>query len=160
MEIKSKLEEIKQITKELIEIQYEKENIVQQINQYQSTVDTYMNRMKRAESLLAIEIDPEISILTESTNQKINILKQQIQNYYMQHKTLSDNYDMQFEKRKNIVNNVLNEMNKNVEYFYPFDVKRPTIRIVKYYNITDDGDLICEMRYESNSFFNENFRQI
>lgn len=155
-----KLEEIKKLTKELSNIQNEKENMSQQINHYQSTVATYMNRMKRAESLLQIDLDPEISVLTESTNQKIKTMETQIQNYYMHHQALSDKYDQCFEKRKNIVHNVLNEMNQHVEYFYPFGNERPTIRMAKYYNITNDGDLICEMRFESNSFFNENFHQI
>lgn len=153
------LDQIKQLSMELEKINIEKDLTSQQLNQYRTSVSSYIHKIRRAESLLEFD-DPEISSLTEATTQKVRNMEDKIQSFNDDYEKLCENYENIFEKRKSIVNKVVQELNQSITYAYPFGTEEPTIRMGKYYKITDDGDVVCELKYESNSFFNKNFRQI
>lgn len=154
------LQEIKQLSEQIETIESEKEYLNQQLNQYKSSVSNFIHRFRRAESLMEIEHDPDLASLTETTNQKVRTMEDKIQGLVDQISKLETQYEQIFEQRRVIVQQVVDELNKTIIYAYPFGMEKPTIRMGKYYHITDDGDVMCEMRFESNSYFNDEFYPI
>lgn len=158
-ELRPDLDQIKQLSIELEKINLQKELTSQQLNQYRTSVSSYIHKIRRAESLLEFD-DPEILSLTEATTEKVRNMENKIQLFNDTYDNLCQNHNHIFDKRKIIVNKVVQELNKSVTYAYPFGTEEPTIRMGKYYRITDDGDVVCELKYESNSLFDKEFRQI
>ena len=158
--LRPELTQIKQFSEQIMELEDQKESVVQQLNQYKSSVANYIHKIKRAESMLEMEDDPELLSLTESTNQKVRTMEDKIQSFYDQIKQIDAQYDLLFEKRRIIVTKVDKELNHTIVYAYPFGTDAPTIRMGKFYHITEEGDVSCEMRFESNSFFDQEFHQV
>lgn len=156
-EYRPQLEKIKQLSNELFEIDDQRENLIEQLNQYKTSVSGYIHKIRRAESLMDIHEDPDLILLTESTNNKVRIMEDKIQLFHDKLKILNDTYDNIFEKRKVLVSIIDKELNKTITYAYPFGMETPNVRMGKYHHITDDGDVRCEIKFESNSFFNKDF---
>lgn len=156
------LDEIKQLSLEIVKIEQEKEHLQQQLNQYKSSVSTFIHKIRRAESLmdLNMEQDPDMISLTESTNQKVQNMEDKINILDQKVSQLGIQYENLFEKRRVIVQRVDQDLNKTITYAYPFGKERPTIRLGKFYHITDEGDVMCEMRIESNSYFDDTFHPV
>ncbi len=158
--LRPELTQIKQYSEQILNLEKSKEEVIQQLNQYKSSVANYIHKIKRAESMLEMEDDPDLVLLTESTNQKVRTVEEKIQTFYDRIKQIDERYDFLFEQRRIIVNQVDKELNHTVTYAYPFGTESPTIRMGKFYHITEEGDVSCEMRFESNSFFNQDFHQV
>lgn len=152
------LEKIKQFSNEMFQIEQEKDILNQQLNQYRHVVTNHVNKITRTNSLLSF--DRDLMSLTESTDLQIKTMEMKIQQMITDIKILSDKYDDFFEKRKTIVQRLDTELNKTITYIYPFGTEKPTIRMGRFYHITEYGDVMCELKYESNSFFDETFRHI
>lgn len=69
-------------------------------------------------------------------------------------------YDHIFEKRRQIVNKIEEELNETITYLYPFGTQTPTIRMGKIFQVKENGDISCELRYESNSLFDASFKPV
>ena len=158
--LRPELEQIKQLSGQLKNIVFEKENLQEQLKQYKSSVSNFIIQFRRASSLMEFEQDPDITSLTETTNNKVRNMEDKIQSLDNQIQILEEKYNQIFQQRCSIVQKVDQELNNSITYAYPFGMEKPTIRMGKYYHITDDGDVACEMKFESNSYFNENFHPI
>lgn len=158
--LRPELEQIKQLSGQLKTTIFEREQLQDQLRQYKSSVSNFIIQFKRASSLMEFEQDPDIASLTETTNNKIRTIEDKIQFLDNQIQELNNKYNQLFDQRKIIVQKVDQELNKTIVYAYPFGTEKPTIRMGKYYHITDEGDVACEMKFESNSYFSEEFHLI
>jgi len=157
--LRPELEKVKEMSREILDLTDKKNTLTEQLNQYRSSVSGYINKLRRAESLLEIEHDEDLVTLTNSTNSKMTMMENKIHAFNNELQSIHEQYDILFEKRRVIVVKLDKELNKTITYAYPFGMEPPTIRMGKFYHITDEGDVMCEMRFESNSFFDSEFHQ-
>jgi hypothetical protein len=154
------LEQIKQLSGQLMTTMFERDHIQEQLRQYKSSVSQFIIQYRRASSLMEIEHDPDIVSLTETTNNKIQTMEDKINFLDNQNQELNNKCEQLFEQRKILVQKVNKELNKTIVYAYPFGTEKPTIRMGKSYHITNEGDIACQLKFESNSYFSEEFHPI
>ena len=154
------IQQIKQLSGEIMKLEETLEQLNQNLNQYKTSVSGYIHKIRRAESLLEFDNDPEISSITEATNQKVKTMEDKIQGFVNQIEIVTNQYDILFEKRRTIVQKVDRELNKEITYAYPFGTDSPTIRMGRFYHITEEGDVSCRLVYESNSVFDPEFHEV
>lgn len=153
--VKQHIEEIKVLSNQIIKIENDRNSLNEQLSVYKQTVSNYIHNFRRAESMFDTEFDPDILSLTETTNRRVQAMEDKIQNFYNDIEMLNIKYSELFEKRKVLVHRLDSELNKTIVYAYPFGTDSPTIRMGKYYSITNSGDIVCELVIESNSYFNK-----
>jgi len=158
--LRQELEKVKEMSREILNLMNKKNSLTEQLNQYRSSISGYIQKLRRAESLLEIEHDEDLITLTNSTNNRMAMIENKIQSFNNELQQINEQYDILFEKRRIIVVKLDKELNKTITYAYPFGMETPTIRMGKFYHITEEGDVMCEMRFESNSFFDSEFHQI
>jgi len=159
-EIRPDMETIKELSNQIISIDNKTEDIKEQLGQYKTSVSGFIHKMRRAETLLEFETDPYLLSLTETTKLRVRTMEDKIHKYNSDLVELTQQRSNLFEERRIIVEKLDNHLNHTVEYAYPFGTESPTIRLGKYYHITDQGDVVCEMIVESNSYFDKAFNRV